>query len=616
MAFSPDIIDQVRSASDIVQVVGERVPLKKAGASYKGLCPFHNEKTPSFNVVPSKQIFHCFGCGEGGDVFAFISKIDKVNFAEALKILAGRAGIELPEPERDEAQRRLDEQRKKEEEEQVRLLELAAAWFHRNLEEGTEGKTALAYAEGRGLDAEARQRFQLGYAPADGRTLVAAAQKKGFSEEALLSAGLAIRNERGFYARFRGRLMFPIHDPKGRLCGFGGRILGPGEPKYLNSSEGPLFNKSKLLYPWPLAKDALGKTRTALVCEGYMDAIACHQAGLQNAVASLGTALTEEHAKLLKRYVDKVALVFDADAAGLRAARRAGEPLLGAGLDVRVVRLQGAKDPDELLRREGPAALQAAVDAAQPILEFCVQAGLQAAGPQPTPHQRAAVLADSFPLLARLGSAAEADAALKAAAAAVGVSEEAAHSDYAAFKRGELKRAPAPVPAESSEPGQARPAAKLKPPDALVLVERELLALLVAHPELVEEAKLDLEGAELCQPSLQAAARLLWKAPRGVVMLLEDDGSEDYKLGDHLLSELSQRRLPQLAAPSESLYELIKRRTEVLLEWKRQQLKLALQQEQDPARVSALLAEQQQLLQAIQDTRKERHNRGLARTEE
>jgi DNA primase len=620
MAFSPDIIDQVRNASDIVQVVGERVPLKKAGASYKGLCPFHNEKSPSFNVVPSKQIFHCFGCGEGGDVFAFISKIDKVNFAEALKILAGRAGIELPEPVRDEEQRRADEQRKKEEEEQVRLLELAAAWFRRNLEEGTEGKTALAYAEGRGLDAEARERFQLGYAPADGRTLVSAAQKKGFSEAALLSAGVAIRNERGFYARFRGRLMFPIHDPKGRLCGFGGRILGPGEPKYLNSPEGPLFNKSKLLYPWPQAKDALGKTRTALVCEGYMDAIACHQAGLQNAVASLGTALTDEHAKLLKRYVDKVCLIFDADAAGLRAARRAGEPLLGAGLDVRVVRLQGAKDPDELLRREGPAALQAAVDAAQPLLDFCAQAGLQAAGPAPTPHQRAAILADSFPLLARLGSAAETDAALKAVAAAVGVSDEAANSDFQAFKRGELRKAVAspqpPVGSQEADDRRLPAASSPKPPEALVLVERELLALLVAHPELVEEAKLDLEGAELCQPALQAAAQLLWKAPRGVVMLVEDDGSEEYKAGDHLLAELSQRRLPQLASPAETLFELTKRRTEVLLDWKRQSTKLALQQEQDPAKATALLAELQQLQQAIQETRKERHNRGLARTEE
>lgn len=614
MAFSPDIIDQVRNASDIVQVVGERVALKKAGASYKGLCPFHNERTPSFNVVPGKQIFHCFGCGEGGDVFAFIQKMDKVGFGEALKALAARAGVDLPEPVVDEERRRADEQRKKEEEGQIRLLELAAAWFRRNLEDGSEGKTALAYAEGRGLDADARERFQLGYAPADGRTLVAAAQKKGFSEAELLACGLAIKNERGLYARFRGRLMFPIHDPKGRLCGFGGRILGPGEPKYLNSPEGVLFNKSKLLYPWVQAKDGLGKQRAALVCEGYMDAIACHQAGLTNAVASLGTALTEEHAKLLKRYVDRVALIFDTDAAGLRAARRAGEPLLGAGLDVRVVRLSGAKDPDELLRREGPAALQAAVDGAQPLLEFCVQHGLQAAGPAPNPSQRAAVLADAFPLLARLGSASETDAALKSAAAAVGVSEEAAREDYAAFKRGEARKAPAAAPAAA--PGTQPPVAAVKPTDARVLVEREILALLVAHGELVEDAKHDLEGATFCQPELNAAARLLWKAPRGAIMLLEDDGSEDYKLGDALLSELSQRRLPQLAPPQDSLRELQLRRQELIVEAEIVARRLALRQEVDGEKAKAILQEIQHFEHARQDLRRERHERGLARPEE
>jgi DNA primase len=617
MAYSPDIIDQVRAASDIVQVVGERVPLKKAGASYKGLCPFHNEKTPSFNVVPAKQIFHCFGCGEGGDVFAFVQKTDKIGFAEALKALAARAGITLPTPELSEDQRRADEQRKREEDAQVRLLELAAAWFRRNLEEGSEGKLALDYAKGRGLDEATRERFQLGYAPADGRTLVAAAQRKGFDEAALLAAGLAIRNERGLYARFRARLMFPIHDPKGRLCGFGARILGPGEPKYLNSPEGPLFSKGKLLYPWPQAKEALGKQRSALVCEGYMDAIACHQAGLQNAVASLGTALTEEHAKLLKRYVDRVGLVFDADAAGLRAARRAGEPLLGAGLDVRVVRLAGAKDPDELLRRDGSAALQAAVDEAQPLLEFCVQAGLAAAGPQPSPGQRAAVLADSFPLLARLGSASETDAALKAAAAAVGVSEEAARSDYEAYKRGESRKPALKASVGmTGGPGQTPSGPLSKAPEALVLVEQELLALLVAHPELVEEAKHDLQDSAFCQDDLDAALRLLWKAPRGVVMLLEDDGSEGYKLGDALLAELSQRRLPQLAAPQESLYELVKRRQELIIKQEVALRRAALRQENDPQRATALLTEIQQFEQAIQDLRRERHSRSLARPEE
>jgi DNA primase len=613
---TPEIIEQVRAASDIVAVVGESVPLKRAGASYKGLCPFHNEKTPSFNVVPSKQIFHCFGCGEGGDVFAFVQKSQKIGFGEALKYLAERAGVELPEEKFSDDQRALAERRKKEEESQLRLLELAAAWFRRNLEESAEGKTALAYAEQRGLDFETRERFILGYAPADGRALLNAALKKGYSEDDLLNAGLVIKNERGIYSRFRARLIFPIHDPKSRLVGFGGRILGPGEPKYLNSPEGPLFSKGRLLYPWAQAKDALGKQRTALVTEGYMDAIACHQGGLGHAVASLGTALTDEHAKLLKRYVDKVLLVFDADAAGLRAARRAGEPLLGHGLEVRVAHLQGAKDPDELLRKQGPGALQAALDGAVPLLDFCVAAGLRAAGEKPSPAARAAVLADTFPLLVRLGSSSEADAALKAAAAAVGVSDEAAHDDYAAFKRGEKKIA-APPSAEQSNPGQPKPAPALKPSPALENTERELLALLVAHPELVEEARLDLGSASLCTPQLQAGLDLLWKAPRGVVMMLDDDGSEAYKTGDALLSELSQRRLPQLAPPEDSLRDIVRRRAELMLEREVALKTLALRQsEQDPALAGALLKEIQQIKKAIEELRKERRERPLTRPEE
>jgi DNA primase len=605
MAFSPEFIDQVRQANDIVQVVQSWVPLKKAGASWKGLCPFHQERSPSFNVVPSKQIFHCFGCGEGGDVFAFVQKREKVDFVEALKLLAERAGIALPDEPLDDSQRLDSERRRKEEEAQRRLLDLASAWFRRNLEEGSEGAQALDYARKRGLDDAARERFALGYAPADGSALVNAALRKGFSEAELVAAGLAVRNERGAYARFRARLMFPIHDPKGRLAGFGGRVLGAGEPKYLNSPEGPLFSKGKLLYPWSLAKPALGKLREALVCEGYMDAIACHQGGLEQAVATLGTALTPDHARLLKRYVDRVVLIFDADAAGLRAARRAGEPLLEAGLDARVARLEGAKDPDELLRRSGPAALEAACKAARPLLEFCVEAGLAAAGDRPSPAQRAAVLRDIFPLLARLESSSEADAALAAAALAVGVGGEAAREDFAAHRRGEDKLAAVAAAVVPSEEPQAR--AKTPPPPALVHVESELLALLVAHPELVEGAKEELGSPRLCAANLQAAADLLWRAPRGVSMHAEDDGSEEYKAGDALLSELSQRSLPQLAAPSESLREILRRREELLLEMEVAVRTLALRQAgTDQAATAPLLKELQAFKQAIQELRNER----------
>jgi len=614
MAFTPEFIDQVRQASDIVQVVQQWVPLKKAGANWKGLCPFHQEKSPSFNVHPAKQIYHCFGCGEGGDVFAFVQKVQKTGFGEAIKQLAERAGIALPEEGADDVGREAAAERKRRDEAQVRLLELASVWFRRNLEESAEGKAARDYADQRGLDLATRERFGLGYAPSDGRLLLSASEKKGYNAADLLDAGFAVKNERGTYSRFRGRLMFPIHDPKGRLVGFGGRILGPGEPKYLNSPETPLFSKGRLLYPWVQAKEALGKRREALVCEGYMDAIACHQAGLEQAVASLGTALTEEHAKLLKRYVDRVLLVFDADAAGLRAARRAGEPLLGAGLDVRVARLQGAKDPDELLRRDGPDALRRALEEAQPLVDFCVQVGLAAAGEKPSPAQRAAALADVFPLLIRLPSASELDAALKAAAQAVGVGGEAAAADLAAFRRGEQRNAPAaPAAAKASQGPVALPAAQ-----SLVLVEREILNLLVVHPPLVAQAKLDLgEAPSMAAPDLQAAAELLWKAPAGVVMALPDDGSESYKLGDALLSRLSHGSLPQLAPPEESLHDLILRRQELLLEHEVAVRTLALRQaEGDPAAEAELLKQMQAFKQAIQGLRRERRERPLARPEE
>lgn len=617
MAYPPEFLDQVRQASDIVQVVQQWVPLKKAGANWKGLCPFHNEKSPSFNVHPAKQIYHCFGCGEGGDVFAFVQKMQKTGFSEALRWLAERAGIPLPPLEGDEPARQAAAQRQRREDSQVRLLELAAAWFRRNLEEGTEGQAARDYADRRGLDPATREAFQLGYSPADGRALGLAAAKKGFTEQDLLESGLAVKNERGVYSRFRGRLMFPIHDPKGRLVGFGGRVMGEGEPKYLNSPETPLFSKGRLLYPWIQAREALGKRREALVCEGYMDAIACHQAGLRQAVASLGTALTDEHARLLKRYVDRVLLVFDTDAAGLRAARRAGEPLLGAGLEVRVARLRGAKDPDELLRREGPDALKQALEGAQALVGFCVEAGLAAVGPQPRPAQRAAVLADVFPLLLRLASAAEADAALQAAARAVGVSEESAREDLAAFKRGEAR----PREANPTRPDGGAPGAAAAPParagEALLLSERELLALLVAHPELVERAKLELGHPSLHAPDLQAAVDLLWRAPGGVVMALADDGSEAYKAGDAVLSELSQRRLLQLAPPEESLRDLILRRQELMLEREVAVHTLALRQaENDPMAVSGLLKQIQQFKQEIQGLRKERRDRSLVKPEE
>jgi DNA primase len=621
MAFSPEFVQQVRDASDIVSVVQQWVPLKKAGANYKGLCPFHNEKSPSFNVHPAKQIYHCFGCGEGGDVFNFVQKITKVGFGEAIKVLADRAGLALPEDVRDEGQREQDEARRKELDELEKLLDLAAVWFRRHLEESEEAKPARDYAEKRGLDSATRDKFQLGWAPMDGRALIQAAVKKGFSEASLEKAGLLLRSERGPYGRFRSRLMFPIQDPKGRRVGFGGRVVGEGEPKYLNSAEGPLFNKGKLLYPWPHAKEALGKTREALIVEGYLDAIACHQFGFAQAVATLGTALTEEHAKLLKRYVSRVILLFDADAAGLRAARRAGEVLVGTGLEIRVARLRGVKDPDELLRAQGAPALQAELDAAMPLFDFCVQVGLaqaQANGGL-TPQARVAVLADLHPMLVKLASAVETEAELAKAAQALGVSAEAATEDFAAFKKGARRavlQLQPPVEA-SGKNQQPNSLPVLRAPEGLMLAEREILRLLMTVPTLLVEAKLDLVEPKFCTDELQAGIDLLWQTSDGNVMAIADDGSEAYRLGENLLSELSFQplELPEGLKPNELLHDLLLTRQERMLERDLVNYKLAGAQAEGQEVIE--IAKKVQLLnEAIKDLRLERRQKHLANNEE
>ncbi len=630
MAFGPEFIQQVRDANDIVGVVQQWVPLKKAGANYKGLCPFHNEKSPSFNVHPAKQIYHCFGCGEGGDVFTFVQKLSKVGFGEALKVLADRAGIPLPEESRDTDQREADEARRKELEELGRLLDLAAVWFRRHLEESDDGAPARAYAEKRGLDAATREKFQLGWAPADGRALIQAALKKGYSEAALEKAGLLVRSERGPYSRFRARLMFPIADPKNRLAGFGGRIIGEGEPKYLNSAEGPLFNKSKLLYPWPQAKESLGKLREALIVEGYLDAIACHQFGFSQAVATLGTSLTEEHAKLLKRYVSRVVLLFDADAAGLRAARRAGEALVGTGLEIRVARLNGVKDPDELLRAQGAPALQASLDAAIPLFEFCVQAGLAQAHPSAgsgqalSPQARVAILEDLHPMLVKLASAVEIEAELAKAAQAVGVSAAAAVEDYTAYKKGQRRAVPQ---GSGSGPDNAKPADAIasaiqsrtgRTPEGLELTETEILWLLQMSPELVRAAKLDLPEPTFCTPALQAAVDLLWRAPNGSVMALVDDGSEAFNVGESLLRELSflPLSLGAQVGPAQYLADLLAMRQVRMIQRDRDDLKHYLRQAENDLAAREILAKISRLDKTIYEMKKEMQERTLASNEE
>lgn len=351
MYYSDDLIEEIRSRNDIVDVVSEYVKLKRKGATYFGLCPFHNEKSPSFSVTPSKQMYYCFGCHEGGNVYSFIMKYENNTFLEAVQALAARAGIQLPEQEATPEERKKAELK-------TQLLEInkqAAIYFHHQLK-GEKGAAAQAYFSKRGLTFDTVVRFGLGYANKTSDDLYRYFKQKNYSDEVLKETGLFSFSEKGTYDKFWNRVMFPILDVNGRVIGFGGRVLGDGEPKYLNSPETRIFEKSRNLYGMNLAK--ISRKNYLLICEGYMDVIALHCAGFQNAVAALGTAFTMQHAMLIKRYVEEVVLTFDSDGAGQKAALRAIPILRSVGISVRVLDMQPYKDPDEFIKNLGAEAYE------------------------------------------------------------------------------------------------------------------------------------------------------------------------------------------------------------------------------------------------------------------
>ena len=341
------MIEEVREKNDIVDVISQYVSLKKKGSSYFGLCPFHNEKSPSFSVSREKQMYYCFGCGQGGNVYTFLMEYNRLSFVEALKELAQRAGVELPEGEQTPEERRQADER-------TTLKEMnkkAAVYFHYLLK-SARGERAMAYLRGRGISDEMIRRFGLGYADIYRDDLYQYLKKQGYSDHQMKESSLVtIDSAKGSYDKFFNRVMFPIMDVNQRVIGFGGRVMGDGEPKYLNSRETILFDKGRNLYGLNYAK----RTRESaiILCEGYMDVISLHQAGFTNAVAPLGTAFTPNQAMLLKRYTDEVILSFDSDGAGVKAALRALPILRENGLRGRVLSMKPYKDPDELIKNEG-----------------------------------------------------------------------------------------------------------------------------------------------------------------------------------------------------------------------------------------------------------------------
>ena len=359
MYYPDELVEEIRAKNDIVDVISGYVRIQKKGANYMGLCPFHNEKSPSFSVSGSKQIYHCFGCGAGGNVFTFLMSYENYTFQEAIKELADRAGVSLPEIE-------YSAQAKKEADKKAILLEInkeAAKYFYYQLRQ-EQGKIGYRYLTGRQLSEDTIKKFGLGFANKTSNDLTLYLKKKGYTDEQIIQAGLATADERyGTHDKFWNRVIFPIMDINHRAIGFGGRVMGEGNPKYLNSPETPVFDKSRNLYGLNFARTA--RKNNIILCEGYMDVIALHQAGFQQAVASLGTAFTAGQANLLRRYTENVLLSYDSDGAGTSAALRAIGILREVGLTAKIIDLKPYKDPDEFIKNLGAEAFQERIEKAE-----------------------------------------------------------------------------------------------------------------------------------------------------------------------------------------------------------------------------------------------------------
>ena len=397
MRFPQTFIDELRRQADIVRVVGDYVTLKKKGANWMACCPFHQEKTPSFSVNPSKDIFYCFGCGKGGSVFNFVMELERVSFPEAVRIVAGKAGVPLPEMVEDKK----FETRRKEADEVVELNAWALEFWERQLQEGgAEAKAAREYVEGRGLTEETCQLFRLGYAPNSWDALGAYLKSKGASAGQIERSGLVVKKEQGgYYDRFRGRLIFPVTDAQGRAVAFGARAMRPGdEPKYLNSPETAAYTKGRHLFGLSVSRDEIRRKKFAILVEGYLDLIVPFQHGVRNVVASLGTALTPEQAKLLGRFARKVVVNYDGDRAGVKAAKRAIEVLLAEDFEAKVLVLPDGADPDEFIRAHGADEYNRRRGQAVPHTQFVAEQAL-AGRDLRNPAQKAEAVEEVLPFV-------------------------------------------------------------------------------------------------------------------------------------------------------------------------------------------------------------------------
>jgi DNA primase len=448
MHIPDDQIERVRTAANLVEIVSAHVSLKRRGQNHVGLCPFHQEKTPSFTVSESKQIYHCFGCGEGGNAISFVMRIEGIDFPSAVRRLADRYGIALAVDRSGAGAKKAgDKDRAR------KVNDLALAFFRGQLAQAAADAPVRRYLAKRGLDAGTVEAFELGWAPDDWQALTAHALGRGASRDDLVLAGVAARRESDgrTYDRFRGRLIFPIRGTDGQVAGFGGRVIGEGEPKYLNSPETPLYHKGSLLYGLYQARRQPGRRPSIAVVEGYLDVIACHRHGLTDTVAPLGTALTEDHARMLSRHTDRVDLVFDGDAAGQAAARKAAMVLAPFSLDVRIVALPAGEDPDSLLAESGAEGFAACLEAGRPMMDFLIGSCLDGTFGTPI-EQRLKAAEPVFEVLGRMADPLRKGHYLGRLAEALGVDERTLRRRFGAVRTAPAGR---PAPAAPATPAPA-----------------------------------------------------------------------------------------------------------------------------------------------------------------
>ncbi len=366
--YNDEILDEIRSRNDIVSTISQYMTLKRKGRNYFGLCPFHNEKSPSFSVSPDKQIFHCFGCGVGGDVINFVKKIENIGFLDSVRLLAEKSGIQLPNDIS-----KAEEENIKLKNRVYKINELAAKFYHENLYKPTS-KIAQDYIKKRKLNNATLKSFLMGYASNSSNELLRYLKEQGFTEDELLASCLIGKSDRGYYDKFRNRLMIPIRDERGRFIAFGGRVLDDSKPKYINSPENIVYSKGRNLFGLNVAREGVhGPLKRLLIVEGYMDAISLYQRGITNVVASLGTALTDSQGRLLRRNTEQVILGYDADGAGQQAIIRGMEILKSMDIDIRILQISGAKDPDEYVLKFGPEKMVKAMDEAISAIEFKIK---------------------------------------------------------------------------------------------------------------------------------------------------------------------------------------------------------------------------------------------------